>query len=114
MYAIRSYYDSPGRQFFNPIEMSQQAPFVDAARSVDPVNRNNTFISYYSYGSMLGLVLDLSLREKGLNIDDFMKLMWTHFGKQEIPYTVEDIRNTLKTYAGADFGDYFFNRNNFV
>jgi len=102
-------WNSPGRQFFNPIEMSQQAPFVDAARSVDPVNRNNTFISYYSYGSMLGLALDLSLREKGLNIDDFMKLMWNNFGKQEIPYTVEDIQNTLKTYAGADFGDYFFN-----
>jgi predicted metalloprotease with PDZ domain len=102
-------WNSPGRQFFNPIEMSYQAPFVDAARSVDPVNRVNTFISYYSYGEMLGLALDLSLREKGLNLDDFMKLMWKNFGKQEKPYTVEDIRNTLKTYAGADFGDYFFN-----
>lgn len=102
-------WNSPGRQFFNPIEMSYQAPFVDAARSVDPVNRNNTFISYYSYGSALGLALDLSLREKGLNLDDFMKLMWTGFGKQEIPYTVDDIRNTLKAYAGADFGNYFFN-----
>jgi predicted metalloprotease with PDZ domain len=101
-------WNSPGRQFFNPIEMSQQAPFVDAARSVDPVNRNNTFISYYSYGSVLGLALDLALREKGLNLDDFMKLMWTNFGKQEIPYTVEDIKNTLKAYAGNDFGDSFF------
>ena len=103
-------WNSPGRQFFNPIEMSYQAPFVDAARSVDPVNRNNTFISYYSYGSALGLALDLSLREKGLSLDDFMKLMWTGFGKQEKPYTVEDIHNMLKVYAGADFGDYFFNR----
>ncbi len=103
-------WNSPGRQFFNPIEMSYQAPFVDAARSVDPVNRNNTFISYYSYGSALGLALDLSLREKGLSLDDFMKLMWTGFGKQEKPYTVEDIHNTLKAYAGSDFGDYFFNR----
>lgn len=102
-------WNSPGRQFFNPIEMSYQAPFVDAARSVDPVNRVNTFISYYSYGSMLGLALDLSLREKGLNLDDFMKLMWTRFGKQETPYTVEDLHNMLITYAGKEFGDYFFN-----
>lgn len=101
-------WNSPGRQFFNPIEMSYQAPFVDAARSVDPVNRANTFISYYSYGSMLGLALDLSLREKGLNLDDFMKLMWVHFGKHEKPYTVADLHNTLNTYAGKDFGDYFF------
>ncbi len=101
-------WSSPGRQFFNVIEMSQQAPFVDAATSVDPVNRVNTFISYYSYGSMLGLALDLSLREKGLNLDDYMKLMWTNFGKPEIPYTVEDLHHTLNNYAGNDFGDYFF------
>lgn len=102
-------WNSPGRQFFNPIEMSYQAPFVDAARSVDPVNRGNTFISYYSYGSVLGLALDLSLREKGLNLDDYMKLVWTNFGKLEKPYTVEDLHVTLNTYAGADFGNYFFN-----
>ena len=102
-------WNSPGRQFFNPIEMSYQAPFVDAARSVDPVNRSNTFISYYSYGSMLGLALDLSLREKGLNLDDYMKLVWVTYGVQEAPYTVEDLHDTLKNYAGVDFGNYFFN-----
>ena len=46
--AFNYVWNSPGRQFFNPIEMSYQAPFVDAARSVDPVNRSNIFISYYS------------------------------------------------------------------
>jgi predicted metalloprotease with PDZ domain len=89
--------------------MSYQAPFVDAAKSVDPVNRNNTFISYYSYGSMLGLALDLSLREKGLHLDDYMKLMWANFGKHEQSYTVEDLHNTLNSYAGTEFGDFFFN-----
>ena len=102
-------WNSPGRQFFNPIEMSYQAPFVDAARTVDPVNKVNTFISYYSYGHMLGLALDLSLREKRLNLDDFMKLIWSSYGKQEKPYTVEDLHSSLNTYAGKDFGDYFFN-----
>jgi len=102
-------WNSPGRQFFNPIEMSYQAPFVDAARSVDPVNRSNTFISYYSYGSMLGLALDLSLREKGLHLDDYMKQVWVTYGEQETPYTVEDLHNTLNNYAGVDFGNYFFN-----
>lgn len=102
-------WNSLGRQFFNPIEMSYQAPFVDAARSVDPNNRDNTFISYYSYGDMLGLALDLSLREKGLNLDDFMKLLWTTFGKNEKPYTIQDLHSLLSDYAGLDFGDYFFN-----
>ena len=102
-------WNSPGRNFFNPIEMSYQAPFVDAARSVDPNNRNNTFISYYSYGSVLGLALDLSLREKDLNLDDFMKLVWNTFGKNETPYTVQDLHTTLNTFAGQEFGDQFFN-----
>ena len=102
-------WNSPGRQFFNPIEMSYQAPFVDAARSVDPVNRGNTFISYYSYGSALGLALDLSLREKDLNLDDYMKLVWTKFGNDEKPYEISDLQNTLNEYAGDGFGDEFFN-----
>ncbi len=102
-------WNSPGRKFFNPIEMSYQAPFVDAARSVDPVNRGNTFISYYSYGSALGLALDLSLRKNSLNLDDYMKLVWTNFGKVEKPYNVQDLHNVLKDYAGVEFGDHFFN-----
>jgi predicted metalloprotease with PDZ domain len=101
-------WNSPARQFFNPIEMSYQAPFVDAATSVDPVNRENTFISYYSYGSVLGLALDLSLRQKNLNLDDYMKLIWQTYGKKENAYKVEDLHNTLNKYAGADFGDQFF------
>ncbi len=101
---------SPARQFFNPIEMSYQAPFVDAATSVDPVNRENTFISYYSYGSVLGLALDLSLRQKDLNLDDFMKLVWQRHGKKEIPYTIDNLHTLLNEYAGKTFGDNFFNK----
>jgi predicted metalloprotease with PDZ domain len=103
-------WNSPGRQFFNPIEMSYQAPFVDAARSVDDVNRSNTFISYYSYGSMLGLALDLSLRVQNLNLDDYMKLVWTTYGKVENHYTIDDLHQTLNNYAGVEFGDGFFGR----
>lgn len=99
---------APGRQFFNPIEMSYQAPFVDAAKSVDEQNKANTFISYYSYGEMLGLALDLSLRAQNLNLDDYMKLVWHSFGKINKFYTVEDLHLTLNTYAGKDFGDTFF------
>jgi predicted metalloprotease with PDZ domain len=102
-------WNSPGRQFFNVIEMSYQAPFVDAARSVDPVNRGNTFISYYSYGSALGLALDLSLREKDLNLDDYMTLVWNKLGKDEKPYTIPDLQNALNEYAGEGLGDTFFN-----
>lgn len=101
-------WNSPARDYFNPIEMSFQAPFVDAATSVDPVNRENTFISYYSYGSVLGLALDLSLREQDLSLDELMKKMWEKYGKTEVAYTVQDIEETLAEYAGEDFAGTFF------
>lgn len=102
-------WNSPGRQFFNPIEMSYQAPFVDAATSVDAVNRENTFISYYSYGTVLGLALDLSLRQNKLDLDGYMKLIWQSHGKNETPYTIEDLHQSLIAYAGKELADSFFN-----
>jgi hypothetical protein len=42
---------APGRRFFSPVEMSMQAPFVDAAVAIDPQNRSNVFLSYYTWGS---------------------------------------------------------------
>lgn len=101
-------WNSPAREYFNPIEMSYQATFVDAAASMDPVNRENTFISYYSYGSVLGLALDLKLRENGFNLDDFMKVVWKKYGEPEIPYTVENLEKALAGYAGRDFANNFF------
>ncbi|MCB7482185.1 M61 family metallopeptidase [Christiangramia sediminis] len=103
-------WNSPALQHFNPIEMSYQAPFVDAATSVDPTNRENTFVSYYSYGSVLGLALDLSLRQQDLNLDDFMKLMWEKYGKTEVAYKIADIESTLKEYAGDEFASEFFKK----
>ncbi|TVZ26472.1 putative metalloprotease with PDZ domain [Gillisia sp. Hel_I_86] len=101
-------WNSPAHAYFNPIGMSYQAPFVDAAKSVDPVNRENTFISYYSYGSVLGLALDLSLREQGLNLDDYMQQVWNTYGKTEVSYTIKDLKESLSKYAGKHFGSEFF------
>lgn len=102
-------WNSPARDLNNPIEMSYQAPFVDAATAVDQIDHGNTFISYYSYGSMLGLALDLSLRQHGLNLDDFMRKMWEAQGKNEDPYTIDDLHFNLSLYAGKGFADHYFN-----
>ena len=93
--------NSPGRRFFGPIGMSQQAPFTDAAVSIDPQNRGNIFISYYTYGAGIALAIDLSLRSRGSRtLDDFMKTMWKNHGKPEIPYTLDDARRALATASG--------------
>ena len=81
--------------------MSQQAPFVDAATSIDPTNEDNTFISYYTWGSVLGLALDLSLRKEfGKPLDGYMRMMWTKYGQSEVPYTLQDLQTTLVEYSG--------------
>lgn len=106
---------SPGRAYHSLVEMSLQAPFVDAARSVDPVNRQNTFISYYTYGSMIGLAMDLTLRrDYNKTLDDFMQALWQKYGKPEKPYTLADIEATLaevsgdKAWAAQFFQDHIY------
>lgn len=101
-----------GREFFSPIEMSMQAPFVDAATALDPTNFRNTFFSYYTYGAALALSLDLTLRSDfDLSLDDYMRALWRDFGRTEIPYTLEDLQNTLaSTTSDAAFAADFFQR----
>lgn len=89
--------NSPGNQYYSPVEMSMQAPFVDAATSVDAQNKSNTFISYYSWGAVIGLGLDLTLRStfEDITLDDYMRAVWKKHGKTEIPYTVKDLEQVL-------------------
>ena len=107
----------PGRQYASPIGMSIQAPFVDAAVSIDPNNRANTFISYYTWGSMVALGLDLSIRGRypGRSLDDYMRALWTTFGVHQDDYaptrtyTVEDLRATLAAVTqDSAFANEFF------
>jgi predicted metalloprotease with PDZ domain len=112
----------PGRQFNSAVEMSRMAPFVDAARSIDPTNFSNTFISYYTYGGAIALGLDLSLRDKTggtVTLDDFMRAMWRKYGKPGgpapglvgHPYSLADVHDTLVEVSGdRAFADDFFNR----
>lgn len=87
--------NNPGRNHRNPLEMSQQAPFVDAATANDPDNFANTFVSYYPYGATVALALDLTLRERGHDLDELMQLVWQRYGKTEIPYHIRDLQLAL-------------------
>lgn len=99
---------APGRRYFTPMEMSMQAAFVDAATAIDPNNRTNTFLSYYTWGAGIGLGLDLSIRTRfpGKSLDGFMRVMWEQFGRNDRPYTikrpytVDDLERTLGSYTG--------------
>lgn len=110
---INYVYNFPGSKFYSPVEMSMQAPFVDAATSVDAQNRSNTFISYYSWGAAIGLGLDLTLRSEfeGISLDDYMGTMWEKFGKTMVPYTLQDLEETLAQVTDStEFARDFFSR----
>ncbi|HJR58538.1 MAG TPA: PDZ domain-containing protein [Vicinamibacterales bacterium] len=112
----------PARQFRSAVEMSQHAPYSDAARSVDETNFSYAFISYYSYGSALALAMDLELRIRSsgkVSLDDYMRAMWTKHGKPggaqpglvAKPYTLQDARDRLAEISGdRKFADDFFSR----
>lgn len=103
----------PGREFRGPIQMSYHAPFVDAATANDETNYYNNFISYYSYGEVLGLALDLMLRSdfNDVTLDDYMLYVWEKFGKPEISYTISDLEAALTAVTNdKDFSENYFNR----
>lgn len=102
----------PGKNFYSPVEMSMQAPFVDAARSVDNTNRINTFVSYYNYGDVLALALDLSLRSKfNTSLDEYMKLIWETYGKPEKPYELPQLEQALAQITKNEaFASEFFQK----
>ena len=120
--AIDRVVNSPGRALRSPVEMSQMAPFTDRAVSIDHTNLANTFISYYTWGSVIGLGLDLMLRDRSegrITLDDVMRAMWDKYGRPgtkipgyvETPYTLDNVKATLAAVSGdAAFADDFFAR----
>ena len=105
--------NAPGRQFASPQKMSLRAAFADDATANDPTNFANTFVSYYPYGAIIALALDLSIRQQfeELSLDDYLRYLWTAYGKPETPYTHADLRKALGDVTGdVAFADAFFER----
>lgn len=111
--AVSAVLTAPGRHMRNVIDMSDEAPFVDAATSIDATNFPNTFISYYTYGEALALGIDLSIRTRfpGKSLDDWMRTMWREHPDVEKPYTLADLQGTLaETTGDTAFADEIFHR----
>lgn len=115
---------SPGGRFRSAVAMSRLAPFVDTKQgpSAAPTDWPNTFVSYYSFGDMIALGLDLTLRARSdshISLDDFMRAMWRVHGKPPgpepgivgRPYTLADVRARLTEVSGdRHFADDFVRR----
>jgi predicted metalloprotease with PDZ domain len=107
---LNSILNTPARAYGSPQEMSLRAPFVDAAASIDP-SAPNIFASYYTYGAVIALGLDLTLRDRfeGITLDSYMRHMWRTHGVTGRPYTPDDLRIGLGEVTGDPaFADAFF------
>ena len=113
---------SPGRLLRSARDMSEMAVFLDAATSIDRTSFDNSYISYYTWGSGIALGLDLSLRTRTdgrVTLDHFMRELWAKHGAPggrapgvvDRPYTIDDVRAALATVSGDEaFARDFFRR----
>jgi predicted metalloprotease with PDZ domain len=113
---------SPARKYRSAEEASRFAQYVDQASWSDPTAFDNHFVSYYDWGAVIALGLDLSLRARSnhtVTLDDYMRRLWHEFGRAEPPvegtvarpYTMQDLRDVLAEVSrDRTFADDFFNR----
>jgi predicted metalloprotease with PDZ domain len=103
-HAVNAVLNDPGRRVHSAAGMSEQAPFVDAATSIDATDTVNDFISYYTYGEALAFGIDLEIRARypGKSLDDWMRVMWREHSDIDRPYTMDDLEQTLAETTGDE------------
>src|SRR3989440_1295987 len=111
--------NSPGSKLMSAEEASLSAPFLDDAVHVQQTNLENTSVSYYPKGEIIGFVLDLLIRGKTkgrASLDNIMRRMYDEFYLKSPNatyylrgrgYTVEDFERVVSEVAGTDTSDFF-------
>ena len=110
---------APGSKLMSAEESSLSAPFIDDAPHAQAVNLQNTAISYYPKGELIGMVMDLLLRgrTKGkVSLDDVMREMYEEFYLKSSNnsyylrgrgYQTEDLERVASRRSGLDLSDFF-------
>ena len=73
-------------------------------------NSINSQVSYYDKGAILGLLLDLQIRQRShgsKSLDDVMRYLYTSFFKQNRNYTPADFQKTCELMAGSSLEEFF-------
>ena len=116
---IRRIESAQGSQLMSAEESSLSAPFIDDAPHAQATNLENTSISYYPKGELIGMVMDLLIRgrTKGKSsLDDVMRRMYDEFYLKSPKssyylrgrgYQTEDLERVVVEMAGGEFRDFF-------
>ncbi|HEX8494702.1 MAG TPA: PDZ domain-containing protein [Pyrinomonadaceae bacterium] len=111
--------NAPGSRLMSAEESSISAPFLDGTPHAQRTNLNNTSVSYYYKGEVLGLVLDLLMRgrTKGrASLDDVLRRLYEELYLKSPQasyylrgrgYTPQDVERIASEVAGTDFGQFF-------
>ena len=73
-------------------------------------NAVNSIVSYYQKGAMVGLALDLLIRDKtddAKSLDDVMRALWNRFGQKQIGVPEGEIERIASEIAQSDLSDFF-------
>ena len=87
-YALDNIIRSPARKYRSAEDMSRLAQFVDGSAWTNPAAFPDHFVSYYDWGAVIGLGLDLMLRVRSdhqVTLDHFMRRLWQEFGRVPPP-----------------------------
>jgi predicted metalloprotease with PDZ domain len=116
---IRRIESAQGSQLMSAEESSLSAPFIDDAPHAQVTNLENTAISYYPKGELIGMVMDLLIRgrTKGKSsLDEAMRRMYEEFYLKSPNssyylrgrgYHTEDLERVVVEMAGAEFHQFF-------
>src|SRR5258705_12853181 len=111
--------NAPGSHLMSAEDFSLSAPFLDDAPHAQQTNLDNTSISYYPKGELIGLVLDLMIRGKTngkTSLDDVMRRMYEEFYLKSPNasyylrgrgYTTEEFERVASEVGGLDLGPFF-------
>ena len=111
--------NAPGTRLMSAVESSLSAPFLDDAPHSQKTNLENTAISYYPKGELVGMVLDLLVRGRSqgkASLDDVMRAMYDEFYVKSSNnsyylhgrgYQPEDLERVASKIAGVDLADFF-------
>ena len=73
-------------------------------------NSPNAIVSYYQKGSMIGLALDLTIRQRtdgSKSLDDVMRALWVKFGQKGIGVPEGGVEMIAGQIAGVDLTAFF-------
>jgi predicted metalloprotease with PDZ domain len=111
--------NAQGSRLMSAEESSLSAPFIDDAPHAQLTNLDNTSISYYPKGELIGMVMDLLVRGRTkarLSLDDVMRQMYDEFYLKSPNssyylrgrgYQTEDVERVVSQVSGTDFTDFF-------